>query len=49
MPQICQPKLTSFKWQVSKGDANIGTLIVPQTFKKASVKNGHMVPENQGA
>ena len=34
--------LTNFKWQICKGDVNIGTLIVPQTFKKASVKNGHM-------
>ena len=29
---------TNFKWQTSKGDVNIGTLIVLQTFEKASVK-----------
>ena len=28
-------------------DVNIGTLIVPQTFEKASVKDVHMIPENQ--
>ena len=43
VPQIYQPKkLTNFKWKICKGDVNIGTLIVPQIFKKASVKNGHM-------
>ena len=42
-PQIYQPKkLTNFKWQICKGDVSIRTLIVPQAFKKASVKNGHM-------
>ena len=40
--------LTSFKWQISKSDVNIGTLILSQTFKKASVKNGHIVPEIKG-
>ena len=35
-----------FKLQIFKGDVNIGTLIVPQTFQKASVKNGNLVPEN---
>ena len=35
-----------FKLQIFKGDVNIGTIIVPQTFQKASVKNGNLVPEN---
>ena len=35
--------------QISKGDVNTETLIVPQTFEKASVKNRHMVSENQEA
>ena len=35
-----------FKLQIFKGDVNIGRLIVPQTFQKASVKNGNLVPEN---
>ena len=34
--------LTNYKWQISKGDVNIETLIVPQTFEKASVKNENL-------
>ena len=31
--------------KISKGDVNIGTLIVPQIFEKTSVKDGHLVTE----
>lgn len=32
--------------QIPEGDFNAGTRIVPKTFEKTSVKNGHFVPEN---
>ena len=41
MPRIYQPERkvkANFKWQISKGKS--------QTFEKASVKNGHLVPGN---
>ena len=41
MPRTCQPKRkvkTNFKWHISKG--------ISQTFEKASVKNGYLLPEN---
>ena len=38
MRQICQKVETNFKWKISKGNVNIGTLIVLHIFEKASVK-----------
>ena len=33
---------------MSKVYAIVGTLVVQQTFERASVKNGRLVPENWG-
>ena len=50
MPQICQPK--RYPILIGKFPSVMLTLrhsLYLKTFEKPSVKNGHMVPENQGA